>query len=38
MLELLRIENEKFNKLPCPYKTTKGTQCRVHGVSRLLRK
>jgi hypothetical protein len=42
--ELLRIENEKYKSLRCPYTTTKGTRCknkltcRVHGVSGVLRK
>jgi hypothetical protein len=42
--ELLRIENEKYKSLRCPYITTKGSQCknkltcRVHGVSSVLRK
>ena len=42
--ELLRIENEKFKTLRCPYTTIRGNQCknrltcRVHGVSSMLRK
>jgi hypothetical protein len=42
--ELLRIENEKYKALPCPYTTQKGTRCknnltcRFHGVSSVLRK
>lgn len=42
--ELLRIENEKYKTIRCPYVTRRGSQCknnltcRVHGMSSVLRK